>query len=180
VDGILGPDVLQEYDVEFDFAANKVSIFSHYDCGGRVVYWTQQPYGAVPFDLDGYHMLARATLDGESVDVMVDTGASMSNMTDKTAHEIMPSAPDPALMKRAAFGLDPMDQRYVYPFKTLDLNGLLVQNPEFLIIPERNAAISNINFRRPTVVLGDSILRGLHIYIAYKDKMMYFTKSDTH
>lgn len=179
-DGVLGPDILAQYDVEFDFGANKINIFTHDECPGRVAYWTQQPFGTLPFDMDGYHMLARATLDGESVDVMIDTGASVSNMTDKTAREIMSTKPDPARMKQVEFDVGDSESHYLYQFKMLDLNGLKIENPEFLIYPERNAAIANLSNRRPTVVLGLSTLRQLHLYIAYREKVMYFTPAGAH
>ncbi|MDE2183109.1 MAG: aspartyl protease family protein [Alphaproteobacteria bacterium] len=175
VDGILGPDVMVKYDVEFDFAAGKFNIFTHDECTGRVVYWTQQSFAAIPLRMDGYHIYAPATLDGYSVDVMIDSGASVSNTTSSSADEMGLAA---AQMTRINGGKDPKNAVYTYPFHSLDLGGLVVTDPQVIIIPERNGALHNMQEPKPVIVLGDTVLRRLHIYIAYRQKVLYLTTAD--
>ena len=43
VDGILGADFLANFDLDFDFAKAKLSLFSRDHCDGKVVYWTHEP-----------------------------------------------------------------------------------------------------------------------------------------
>ena len=177
VGGLLAPDIMVKYDVEFDFGANKFNIFSYDDCPGRVVYWTQQPYVAIPFHMNAdsaYHIYATAKLDGETVDVMIDSGASISNVTDANLSRVLPAKQDPARIKT----LDNMGDGFIYRFHSLDLNGLKVQDPEILVIPEKLGAINNMDRANPVVVLGDTVLRNLHTYIAYREKVLYITPAD--
>lgn len=172
IDGLLGPDILQKYDIEFDFAADRFNIFTHDECPGRVVYWSMQPFGKTPFLTDGYHMKAHARLDGEDVDVMIDTGASTTFLTDATAREL---DLDVSKMERINKDGDGRMEMRKYRFKQLDLNGVTVQNLDAIVIPERNAALHNMQDPRPTLTLGMTTLRQLHIYIAYRKKELYFT-----
>jgi predicted aspartyl protease len=164
--GILGPDVMQRYDIEFDFAAGKFNIFTHDDCPGRVVYWTQQPYAAIPFRMDdGFHITASATLDGKDVDVIVDSGASSTVMSSMSAEEL-------------GVDLTKLGEGGKAPFKVLDLNGLAVNAPEIVIMPEKNGALHNFSSSRPSLILGDTVLRRLHIYVAYREKVLYVTPAE--
>jgi predicted aspartyl protease len=172
--GVLAPDILAKYDIEFDFGADKFAIFTHDDCPGRTVYWSMGDYGSLPFTIDdGYHIVAHASLDGTGIDVLLDTGSSLSVMTDKVAREI---GLDPGKMEKPASSPD--SGRRLYQAKVLDLNGMNIQNPKFLVIPEKNAAFANLGQHRPTVILGDTALKQLHLYIAYREKVLYFTKAD--
>src|SRR5215472_3842195 len=65
--GTIGPDIMGNYDIEFDFGAGKFAIFSHDHCPGQVVYWTKDGYAALPVTLgnsDG-HIRLTAMLDGK-------------------------------------------------------------------------------------------------------------------
>ncbi len=52
--GILGSEMLRNVDVDFDFSANKVNLFSPDHCAGNVVYWQTPtvPVAIVPFTLN--------------------------------------------------------------------------------------------------------------------------------
>jgi predicted aspartyl protease len=64
MDGLLGPDIMSNYDVDLDFADAKFSLFSQDHCPGKVVYWTKDAHAAIPVTLDHYwHISAPATLD---------------------------------------------------------------------------------------------------------------------
>src|SRR5436309_5905285 len=39
IDGLIAPDLLQLFDVELDFVANKMELFSPDHCPGKVVHW---------------------------------------------------------------------------------------------------------------------------------------------
>jgi predicted aspartyl protease len=174
VGGLLGPDILSKYDVEFDFAAGKFNIFAHNECSGRVAYWTMQPFVAIPFHMDGYHIFAPAKLDGKTVDVLIDSGASVSVMSSNSAEE---HGIDKSKLKRVEGAIGD-DEYYTYPFKVLDLNGLTIVNPDVVVMPEKTAALHNLQEPNPVVVLGVNVLRQLHLYIAYREKVLYLTQAD--
>ena len=108
-------------------------------------------------------MTARGKLDGVDVNVIIDTGSSTSSMIAEDAKKIMGARPngsedDPA---RA--------------FKTLKIGSLTINNPQIVIENTKLARIDTINRVLPQVRLGATVLRNLHLYIAYKDKKIYLT-----
>ncbi|MGD0191775.1 MAG: pepsin/retropepsin-like aspartic protease family protein [Rhizomicrobium sp.] len=85
--GVLGPDIMRRFDVEFDFANGKFNLFSHDHCEGKVVYWADD-YAVLPLTIDeSGHIVANATLDDKAVKVLIDTGSTRSSMTVKEAHD---------------------------------------------------------------------------------------------
>src|SRR5262249_32407021 len=50
--GLIAADMLSSYDLEFDFEAMKLHLMSPQHCAGQVVYWTKQPYMALPIRVD--------------------------------------------------------------------------------------------------------------------------------
>jgi hypothetical protein len=108
---------------------------------------------------------------------MIDSGASVSVMTSNSAHEY---GIDETKLKQVDHGGDSNFSVHKYPFQKLDLAGLVIINPEIVILPERNAALHNIQNPKPIVVLGVTALRQLHIYIAYREKVLYLTPTDSH
>src|SRR5271155_293082 len=47
IGGLLAPDIMRNYDADFDFANHAFKLFSPEHCEGKVVYWTHDPYGTV-------------------------------------------------------------------------------------------------------------------------------------
>lgn len=169
VDGILGPDILQVFDVDFDFAAGKVGLFSRDHCEGKVVYWTHDPHAQIPFKLDDdRHIKINVQLDGKDVPAILDTGAYRSLMSLDTAEDIF--GIDEATLKK---------NNGHYPFKTLTLQGVIVNNPDIVLVPDDKSKILG-GYRQPKLLLSMGILRQLHLYIAYKEHNIYVTTATAH
>ena len=49
MDGIFAADLMQNFDIDMDFAAKKLSYFLTDHCDGKVVYWPARVIAAVPF-----------------------------------------------------------------------------------------------------------------------------------
>ncbi|HTW36810.1 MAG TPA: aspartyl protease family protein [Rhizomicrobium sp.] len=175
--GILAPDVLKNYDADFDFANGTLNFFSKDHCEGRVVYWTSTGYGKVPFEFDhDSHIEFTVLIDGKEVRALLDTGARESvadlarietdfGLNEKSAG--MSRLPD-STTKEAG---------YRYAFKTLTFDAVSVSNPDIALIPGDQ---SRVGMAVPTLILGMNILRHLHIYIAYGEKMLYVTDASAH
>src|SRR5262249_40529932 len=73
IDGILGPDYLKNFDLDFD--KRELNLISQDHCKGRVVYWTDY-YVNLPFRLgQGDHIEFSVMLDGQKLSAVLDTGA---------------------------------------------------------------------------------------------------------
>ena len=169
VDGILGPDILQVFDADFDFAAGKLGLFSNDHCPGKVVYWTHDVHAAIPFKMDeGWHIKIDVQLDGQEVPAIVDTGSSRSVMSLETAQDLF-KIDEKALKANNGH----------YPFKTLTLQGVAVTNPDLILVPDDQSKIMG-GYQQPKLILGMGVLRQLHLYIAYKEHTIYVTPASAH
>jgi predicted aspartyl protease len=180
LDGLLAPNILAANDIDFDFANRKFSIFSQSHCYGGVVYWTKGNFVSIPFHIDRiHHIETQIAIDGQTMEATVDTGAPYTTMSLESAERIFhidPKSPDLKPVKRPGgkevFG-------YTYPFKTLSLGGLTVNNPRIILVPDATS-VSLGGSAIPNVLLGFSILSKLHLYIAYGEKNLYITLADAH
>jgi predicted aspartyl protease len=166
--GVLAPDILRRFDIEFDFANGKFNAFSQDHCPGKVVYWATD-YAVVPFKMNelavdepteaGFHIIANAVLDGKEVRITIDTGSDASYMTTSDAQRLF--GLNIAGLTRLDRGTDTADATYTYTFKALDLHGISVQNPKIVLMPDK---LGDPN--EPELIVGMSILRKLHLYVA--------------
>jgi predicted aspartyl protease len=175
VGGLLGPNIMRHYDVDFDFANAKFNFFSPEHCAGKVVYWTTTPPAAIRIGIDQVgHIVVPVVIDGHEIYAAIDTGASRSVLSLELARQLFDIAgTDPKLtpvMKSRWKALH-------YPFAALTLQGVTVRNPDFELISE---ADSHLPDGAPKLILGMGILRQLHLYIAYKEKTLYVTPASAH
>jgi len=175
--GMLGPDIMGAYDVEIDFAGGKLNIFSQDHCPGQVVYWTQSPYAAVPMKLDSdRHITIPVVLDGKALTAVADTGAARSFMNLDVAKAIFGlDEKNPALKSLGVVGINNVaaTQLYRYPFQSLTFEGIQIHNPDIAITKGSDA-----DKGEPDLLIGIGVLRQLHLYIAYKEQMLYLTPAE--
>ena len=193
-DGTLGPDYLENFDLDFDFGAKALNLISPQHCKGKVVYWTPD-YVDIPFRLSqSNHITVPMMLDGKKLLTLLDTGASDTFLSMASARnlfglrdgspelELLPDAKDTDLV------------RYRRRFETLSLDGVTVKRP--LIYLHADAAEktfrrnhndktqfnpeTRIELEKQDLAVGMNILGKLHLYIAYKEKMVYVSGANAH
>lgn len=168
VDGTLSPDMMRHYDVDIDLLRGTLSLFSPKHCAGKVVYWTNSGYVALPMEVetDG-HIRVPVMVDGVKVVALLDTGAQHSIVSMSMAKRIGVSENSPDL--KPARGSAKENKRYDYPFKLLDFNGIAVSKPRLQIVSDDYLP------KGIDMLVGVSILRRLHLYIAYGEEKLYIT-----
>jgi predicted aspartyl protease len=168
VDGTLSPDMMRHYDVDIDLLRGTLSLFSQKHCAGKVVYWTNSGYVVLPMDVesDG-HIQVPLTVDGVKVTALLDTGARHSIVSMSLAKKIGVSENSPDL--KLARGSTDEFKRYDYPFKLLDFNGIAVSKPRLQVVSDDYLP------KGIDMLVGVSILRRLHLYIAYGEEKLYIT-----
>lgn len=193
IDGILAPDFLAHFDLDFDFAARKLNFISPFHCEGQVVYWTKTPYAALPFRLDGTHIIVPVTLDGRELPALLDTGSPVTFMEESESRiqfGVDATSPGAALVKDASS--DRFD-RFQYRFKTLAMSGVTVTNPLIHIFHDRAAdsarkeegesvamPIYSEHLASPKLIVGMDVLSNLHLYVSYKEKQLFMTGANVH
>jgi predicted aspartyl protease len=168
IDGTMSPDMLQGYDVDFDFARGVMNLFSQKHCRGKVVYWTKTGVVVLPMDVDRTgHVRVPVMVDGKKIMATLDTGAVRSLVSLRAAANLGIDEKTPGLKLVQDEG---RNKFYSYPFHSLDLDGVSVSNPHI--------DIASDNFTKgmgSDLILGMGILRQLHLYIAYDEERLYIT-----
>jgi len=62
------------------------------------------------------------------------------------------------------------DDTYSFPFKTLNLGGLVINNPQIALWDAPGPGVAN-----NVVFIGMDVLRLLHLYVAYDKSMLYIS-----
>jgi len=178
VDGILSPDFLANFDLDFDFAGGKLNLFSRNHCEGKVVYWTKDPVSKIRITIkDTTHIAIPVTLDGHEIKALVDTGGGPSAlMSLDTAEDMFDLKDDDPKLEHVP-GPNGIKTARKYPFKTLAFGDVQVNNPQVVLVPDRDAKMGP---DRPKMIIGIGILRQLHMYIAYDEKYLYVSAASQH
>jgi predicted aspartyl protease len=189
--GLLGANVLSLFDVSIDMAAGKLDLISHDHCLDQVIYWPATTFAKIPFQRQpGMQIIVGVTLDGKPVKAVVDTGASNSTLRTKTAESqygiVLGSENAPA---SGSLNGDKNLVVYRHTFKALNFEGVTVANPTLDLIPDKlteplsyTPTGSRIGYAddvlKSEVLLGMDVLRHMHIYIAYHDRILYLTPAE--
>jgi predicted aspartyl protease len=190
VAGIIAPNLLTRYDLDLDFTNHKFNLISPDHCRGKVIYWPAVAVAAVPIRISSEkHIILPVTLDGVRMNAMLDTGASDTTLNlneAKGSFDLKPgSANTPA---NGTMPGRPDLETYHHRFHKLDFGGVAAGNLDVDIIPDltRNwlrhspgvgsrLSMDSEPQGLPDLLLGMDVLRHLHIYIAYKERMLYIT-----
>ena len=203
--GIIGLDVLHNFDLEIDLKNKSLKLFSPHECPGKVVYWSKE-YAQLPFDItETYEVVLPMQLDGKSVTAAFDF---------QHRHTLLGFSPAWRLftLTRASSGMAQTDEvldewetglnrnsdpLYVYPFRELSAGELTIQNPKIYLYGNSQdvqcngkpqvtqsldvgrgwepPALAYTCFGATDVTLGTNFLSALHLYFSFADKTLYFT-----
>jgi predicted aspartyl protease len=186
--GTLGPDLLQRFDADFDFANGSLNLVSPDHCKGKAVYWTAPAVAIVPIRVAQFgHVFFPMTLDGKRVAVLLDTGSTDTVMNLDVARRVFNvnvNAPDVQKLGQATGGY--AANVYRRRFKKLELDGVVIADPLITLTPNmmgpppapptgsffwQNDDLQGL----PDLVLGMSVLSKLHVYIAYQERKLYLS-----
>ncbi|MEO7053633.1 MAG: pepsin/retropepsin-like aspartic protease family protein [Rhizomicrobium sp.] len=184
--GLLSTDLFQKYgDVDLDFGAARLNVFSNDHCEGKVTYWPERPIAVIPLSLKNGHLIIQVTVDGVPLNAVIDTGATDTILSATTAEYDMKfslgSAETPQIDVSKE---DPQLKLYSHDFKLLSFEGVTVSNPKIIIMTDRMGSkmihYGNVRIPKlPDLVIGMNVLKLLHIYIAYGEKKLYISPGGT-
>jgi hypothetical protein len=192
--GVLGPDILQNYDIDMDFGGRKLQLISPDHCEGKVVYWTAPAVAVVPMRLaeDGKAVIS-VNIDGKRMDAVLNTGQVPTTMNLAVAEDrfkVDVNAPD--VKEIGQVGKIASAKIYRRQFQSLSFEGVTINNPEINLVPDEvRARMPNKNRPKtgsltrgdtvtsglPDMTLGMSTLGKMHVYIAYRERKVYITES---
>lgn len=175
-DGLMALDVLRQSDVEMDFAAKKINYFLSDHCRGKVIYWPHGDVALVRISLwDDRWIKVPVKLDGKKFTAIIDTGASRTAMSRKTAKEYFNlTETSPGMEPAGNINQDPALVSHQYRFSSLSLDGVTMKNPRILVIPDKWNEM-NRRMELPEIILGMDLLKSLHLYFAFDERSLYVT-----
>lgn len=186
--GWVGKDILKSFDLDFDFAAMKVNLFSPDHCPGKVVYWSRD-YAAIPYHIFGGAIQIPVTLDGHDMRADLRLSNEHTHLEAAQAYSFYGiDEHSPGAMPVA--GAKPDDLvRFRYRFKSLSMDGVAISNALVSIIrseidhayarDEGKAANYFSDFAGESrMSIGLDVLSKLHLYIAYGEQKIYLTAAD--
>jgi predicted aspartyl protease len=196
VAGILAPNLLHSYDVEIDFANMKFSLYSQDHCDGKAVPWPANTVSIIPVKLDtSNHITLPVTLDGRNLTAIFDTGAIHTVIDLDLAQSGFGLKPgDTNTPEMGRLLRSPETKTYFHRFQSLSMDGIVIANPTVRLIPdlmrnkmgEQNDSMKGGSRLPPPasakagfgdLILGMSVLRQWHMYIAYKEQAIYLSPS---
>ena len=186
--GLIGRDILSQFEVELDLARAKMNLFASDHCPKQVIYWTRTapvaivPLGAIHFpgELKGLGLFQiPMKLDGKDV-----TGELTFTQKDEVS----------SLSAIKLFGIDASGPSLV--FKQLSIGDISILNPKFDVErmdPKTGCDVGGFEAFNATarsamqvtscsggadVKLGIPTLKKLRIFMSFKEKTLYATAAD--
>jgi hypothetical protein len=193
VAGLFVPGVyFRSLDVDLDFPNRKFNLLSQDHCEGNVVYWPNSGVAVVPFQYDdSNHIVFPVKVDGAPMRATLDSGASHTTMFTRAALRLgvdVASGGDVVELGRLGGGTNVV--AHARRFRSLSIEGVTVSNPMIALIPDMNSrmgegpSVAGGNDTRlgaprsrsgSDMLIGMSVLRHLHVYIATKERKLYIT-----
>lgn len=188
VAGLLGADFLRHFDIDLDFGAHKLNLFSQNHCEGKVIYWPADAVAVVPMNVENSgHITVPVTLDGHEFQALFDTGAFGTILSREAAVNyfgLKPDTPDTPKVGTSSTGAT----MFKHVFKSLVLEGIAINNPTVYIhedmakyaiaqSPHTGSMLASADSSEgfADLTLGMNELRHLHVFVSYKEEKLYIT-----
>jgi hypothetical protein len=185
--GFLGMDVFNQFDIELDVAHRKMNLFSPDHCRGHVVYWSAR-YDAVPIRSGSTgEIYFPMELEGKKLETTLATSSRVTTLhTDATRQLFNFDNHSPDVQTETDAAGRKSSQ---YRAMKLSGEGIEIINARISLVdsPPNTSCHLSSHFGAASyegcyglhpLALGQNVLAKLHIYIATKEKMLYFTPSD--
>jgi len=197
-DGILRNDVMWQYDIDLDFAHQRLNYFSPEQCKGAGIYWSPTTITSVPIvAYTGTQYANRspiprfsttyvvAALDGHAIIALLDTGADRTFLNPEVAKKFFGLDTDSMEAGEVNDG-GARIKAGLHRFSTLSLGGLTASNPQIAIPFDVKTQSSEITHASktarqyydlheimPDLVIGMDLLKHSHLYVSFKNDRVY-------
>jgi len=179
--GILSPQFFRRYDIDLNFSAHKFNMFAPTHCKGEVVYWRAPAVAKLPFRFKNGRIIVRVTLDGREMDAEINTGSPRTEMEFDDVDSLFYRGPTSYGLTRTDDGL------HAFDFGILSFGTVSIRNPRVVLThsamvpgagPQTGTLLRNFGntATQPELTIGTDMLKLLHLYIAFDERMVYITQ----
>ena len=184
--GVLGWDVLYQYDVELDLGHHRMSLYSPQHCPKQVVYWASaydstplykggmgEPY--LSMELDGHQLETALGTDRATTSLRTDVSRKLYKFDEKSSdvYKAIDASDVPISYYRAmainSHGLSVINAK---------INLVVIKDSPCDVTTKANVTGYTRCFGPHPLTLGRNVLAKLHIYLATQEGIMYFTAAD--
>jgi hypothetical protein len=165
--GLIGGDVLSDYDVEFDLPDHQVRLWKAPGCGANDLPWSG-PRVTMPVEVSGGKQLfVSVSIDGKTVEAALDSGTGIDLLRSDAARRLGVTqaalAADPELLVRGVDGGAVSVRLHRF--------GLLAIGPDQIIAPR--VGIGEIQLESIDMVLGLDYLRSRRVWVSYRTGQIF-------
>jgi hypothetical protein len=165
--GLLGADILSQFDAEFDFPANKLTLYRTSDCFSAFAPWTGS-YSAIPFEHRRAMVVIDVFFDEEQTRAMVDTGNGISFISRNAA--VLADAPDAAFSDPVGTSRSPLNGGTSSSVRMFTFNQMRIGDE---IFSRRLYFVDDVDFLDGSANLGMHYWRTRKIWISYPNNWLF-------
>jgi predicted aspartyl protease len=188
--GVITPSLFPHLDIDIDFGPRRLAFFATDHCIGHVTYWKTSALAVVPMTMRNLHINVPVTVEGHTLQAIIDTGATGTFMEMDVAKRVFGLTPDSPGMTLAGYANgDHNLPLYGHIFSSLSFGGVSVVHAHVEIMPDRMASkdrdndvqtgslVKHVddNIERPELTVGMNVLKQLHVYIAQEEHNLYIS-----
>jgi predicted aspartyl protease len=167
LDGLLGSDVLSDFDVDLDFPEHMIGFYQKQSCSTAAPNWAG-PYTVLSTGLSpGGRFFFPVQLNGHRLTATIDTGSQFTVLATTAARSL--GVTEAALSGDRSMNMQgvagaPLSSR-LHRFATLELGNLLLHNPEIVV--------TDVNIREADLVLGIDLLNSRRVWLSYGSRRIF-------
>jgi predicted aspartyl protease len=170
LDGVLGTDTLNSFDIDLDFPHHRLGFYSRQSCPEAAPAWSA-PYARIAAgrSLNG-QLRFPVQLDGRSIDAFIDSGAQLTVLATRAAmalgvtHAALARDRPTMASGAAAERLD----SHAHRFSRLEIAGEIVRQPEIIV--------ADINLTGIDLILGIDFLISREIWLSYGSQQIFLSR----
>jgi predicted aspartyl protease len=186
---LLGEDLLQQFDIEFDLAHNAVRLFQPKDCDGvSLAYWVRVGASEVEFEaLDAMRpqVILPVQINGEPLRALLDSGSAVSVLDKADAGRLGVTPETPGVIAAGSstgVGKKTVDI-WIGPFRSFTIGNETIRDTEIPFSDMYKDATyrftgSSLSHKISiwhSMLLGADFLRSHRVMVAHSQRKIFFT-----
>jgi hypothetical protein len=199
--GVLGIDLLGKFDVELDIAHSKLNLFSPDHCKGQVVHWTHSAAVAavamethdletfgIPMQLDGkdieaaFSVMPKPVISSRVAHDRYGLDTTPGATGEMPVHKFQTLSVDGLTIANPELAIYPADTRACDGGVFTERASRTIKDADPFMMQGRKVEARRLDsiagtrcFGLPDMTIGLPELRNLHVYIAFREHMVYIT-----
>jgi predicted aspartyl protease len=171
-DGVLAPDLLRNFDIELDFAGQKMNLFKQPRCDDHVVYWTDD-FVKLPLTITQQgHIRIPVMINGAEQKATLDTGSGFTLLGSEYANKLGAVASADGKEMTIIGGGGGREAGTRVTLDSLIIGKFRWLGSQALAVPADAAWRSDGS----QLLIGLDIMHDMHLFIDYKGGQIYASK----